>query len=1267
MRHSHTNRSTIEALEVRALLATIKVTSLADEVTDDGAVTLREAIQAANDDTSVDGSVAGSGADVIKFDPVLAGGTIQLAQGALHIASTLTVDGPSQRIIIDANGAPTVFTTEKVETVRLHDLEIRNSTGSGSDLGLVRSEAKELWLVRMGFTENHQPAGIIRIDQDEPTAVEVRSSQFTSNVGDWFKGNYAPEKPVELEIRASSFEGNSNHYQFISIFNGPLTVANSSFVENSSTATLFYGAKITGSEFSGNRARTVAAGHSVVDSVFTENSVRDRVISLHQSGTESALIQDTIVSNNKWRGARDYNDYAVHLGSCSDSTDVTLRVVRIQVDENGRGGIDTRRDCKIEIKDSLISNNLGRGIEGGTVAVMGSTIQGNSEEGVQIRSLTMRDSTVSRNLNGGIWGSGQLFNSTVSENHAWAIRTGSGGINLYNTTVGGNILDPETAAVRNARIVSNSIVADNATLAGEFFDLESPDINNLEVTHSLIGVNRGTDLDPAPPGSPDADGNIVGTVSQPVDPLLGSLGDNGGPTLTHAVTPQSPAKDAAATDPNVASDQTGRARPIGSAPDMGAFEFDANARHFPDVTLTAVDVAEDAGQVLVRVGLTDLPEAGETVKVRITTQEIGGVYAATEGTDFTFTPVTFTFDADGPTVQTASIALVDDEVAERDQRFKVHAEVIEGSVRETASPLVVRILNEDFATVQVTGDTVRSETDSEFRLRLQLDKDVEYPFKVFVNTTSGKATTADYRPPDPELEFSGSKNQVVELPIEITDDSIVEISEALQLTLSETKPVLALSKSTFSLVIQSEDEGVDLRNRILLASTTEGPDSVVVTESLGVVSVNVNGNVESFDKADIDRFHLQTLGGNDSITVDASIKSRIFAGQGDDTIVASLLDDSIEAGSGNDHITARGVGDRILGQGGNDRIFGSDERNRLYGGHGNDTIRAEGGRDHVDGGAGNDSLLGGPGDDRIIAASGRDTVRGGHGNDTLFGGAGGDLLYGDNDSDSVWGGDGSDTLFGGNHHDGLFGGDGEDSSDGGSGRDRITDSTGTLLGGPGNDVLTGLNADGQDGNDLVAASYSAVNLPARLVGGRGDDTLFGREGDDTLDGGRGHDSINGRDGNDLLIGGPHRDTLIGDSGDDVLQGGADADILDAGEGHDLLEGGSGKDVLFAGPGNDTLSGGGASDLLNASKLAFASTSVASLAEILDTWRSIDNYAERIAATMEVLNDESAIRDWKRPDNGVDVFAADPSMDWFHHDSANDDFTREEDELFFELD
>ncbi len=57
------------------------------------------------------------------------------------------------------------------------------------------------------------------------------------------------------------------------------------------------------------------------------------------------------------------------------------------------------------------------------------------------------------------------------------------------------------------------------------------------------------------------------------DPKLGPLADNGGPTLTMALLPGSPAIDAGNTSLAPATDQRGFPRPTGLAADIGAFEY----------------------------------------------------------------------------------------------------------------------------------------------------------------------------------------------------------------------------------------------------------------------------------------------------------------------------------------------------------------------------------------------------------------------------------------------------------------------------------------------------------------------------------------------------------------------------------------------------------------------------------------------------------------------------------------------------------------------
>lgn len=72
------------------------------------------------------------------------------------------------------------------------------------------------------------------------------------------------------------------------------------------------------------------------------------------------------------------------------------------------------------------------------------------------------------------------------------------------------------------------------------------------------------------------------------------------------------------------------------------------------------------------------------------------------------------------------------------------------------------------------------------------------------------------------------------------------------------------------------------------------------------------------------------------------------------------------------------------------------------------------------------------------------------------------------------------------------------------------------------------NLIGGDGNDSL--SGNAANN--RLLGMRGNDSISGYGGDDYIDGGAGNDTLMGNEGDDLLLGGIGNDTLTGGSGVD---------------------------------------------------------------------------------------------------------------------------------------
>ena len=97
-------------------------------------------------------------------------------------------------------------------------------------------------------------------------------------------------------------------------------------------------------------------------------------------------------------------------------------------------------------------------------------------------------------------------------------------------------------------------------------------------------------------------------------------------------------------------------------------------------------------------------------------------------------------------------------------------------------------------------------------------------------------------------------------------------------------------------------------------------------------------------------------------------------------------------------------------------------------------------------------------------------------------------------------------------------------------------------------------------------------LVATIVGTPGDDVLTGTTGDDVIAGLQGDDSIEALAGNDFVCGGEGTDTLVGGEGADKLFDGLGGGVLRGGPGNDNLRGavtvGDDAQAVKGGPGRD---------------------------------------------------------------------------------------------------
>lgn len=236
------------------MLSTITVTSLEDNMDVDGEVTLREAIEAANTDRSVDGSVAGDGADRIRFANGIEG-TIELT-AALDVLESVEVigHGSEQTRIAGTDQIEAFVVPEDTETVELtlRALRIRTAEvavrhdGESGVLRIVDSRLRKNGsAVRIQDSDLHiEGSEIFGSNGDTPSDRSIAfgrmggasSSRRIATIADTrITGNsLATEiRDAQLAVRNVLYTG--NHGAF-SIYNSDGDIDNSSFVSNSSDA-----------------------------------------------------------------------------------------------------------------------------------------------------------------------------------------------------------------------------------------------------------------------------------------------------------------------------------------------------------------------------------------------------------------------------------------------------------------------------------------------------------------------------------------------------------------------------------------------------------------------------------------------------------------------------------------------------------------------------------------------------------------------------------------------------------------------------------------------------------------------------------------------------------------------------------------------------------------------------------------------------------------------------------------------------------------------
>jgi CSLREA domain-containing protein len=288
-------------------------------------------------------------------------------------------------------------------------------------------------------------------------------------------------------------------------------------------------------------------------------------------GATSTFIDSTIIGNSAGGSG---GGVRIGMGASSSFIDTAISGNTSQV---GGGGVSN--DGAATFTNTNITGN-GAGTRGGAV------FNGSPSSASKFTNSTISGNTAQAE-GGGLFNSvgagADLMNSTVSGNRANSSGGGlqGGTATLSNVTITANVADLDAnrtgdggGVAATTLSVRNSIIAGN-TDASPPPAAVTPDCSATVNSqgYNFIGNDTGCTVAVGP-------GDKIGTGAAPIDPGLGLLANNGGPTPTHALLATSPARIGGSPtapggpgDACTARDQRGVPRPQGARCDVGAYEY----------------------------------------------------------------------------------------------------------------------------------------------------------------------------------------------------------------------------------------------------------------------------------------------------------------------------------------------------------------------------------------------------------------------------------------------------------------------------------------------------------------------------------------------------------------------------------------------------------------------------------------------------------------------------------------------------------------------
>lgn len=240
----------------------------------------------------------------------------------------------------------------------------------------------------------------------------------------------------------------------------------------------------------------------------------------------------------------------------------------------------------LAVSNSTFSHNQAIGSGGG----ISTSNYGHQKAQPDRNPVVLTNNTFDANI-AGTYGGGvsleqvatQITNNTFNANKAdfgGAIASNSM-LTVTNSTIANNIVNDNVSyrygsggigTAGPPAFISNTIIARNGIRSSQSSPVETLKPSDVAGYFVSLGNNLIGNSENAQGFVNNINGDQVGDRGRPIDPKLGALQDNGGPTWTMALLPGSPAIDAVRSGAAPTTDQRGIIRQHGLA-DIGAVEY----------------------------------------------------------------------------------------------------------------------------------------------------------------------------------------------------------------------------------------------------------------------------------------------------------------------------------------------------------------------------------------------------------------------------------------------------------------------------------------------------------------------------------------------------------------------------------------------------------------------------------------------------------------------------------------------------------------------